>query len=174
MDFFKPFLHVCMPSCQSGVQLFATLWTIAHQAPLPMGFSRQEHWSGLPGPPPGDLSNSGIKPTSLMSLALAVRFFTTNATWEVQAFLNYTQFYVLLKDFQVSMSKTDNSGITKASHSNNPGLSHYSYVYRCFLESPITSCIAPQCYRQSVQVLFLVSLPHGRKTWCVIALANGI
>ena len=153
----------------SHVQLFVTPWTVAHQAPLSMGFSRQEHWSGLPGPPSGDLPN-----VSFTSPALAGGFFTTNATWEVQAFLNYTQFYVLLKDFQVSMSKTDNSGITKASHSNNPGLSHYSYVYRCFLESPITSCIAPQCYRQSVQVLFLVSLPHGRKTWCVIALANGI
>ena len=72
------------------------------------------------------------------------------------------------------VGKTDNSGIMKASHSNNPGLSHYSYLYRCFLESPITYCIAPQCYRQSVQVLFLVSFSPGRKTWCVIALANGI
>ena len=105
LDFFKPFLHVCMLSCHSGVQLFATLWTVACQAPLSMGFSRQEHWSGLPGPPPGDLSNPGIEPTSLMSPPLAVGFFTTNATWEAQAFLNYTQFYVLLKDFQVSMSR---------------------------------------------------------------------
>ena len=105
LDFLKPFLHVCMLSCQNGVQLFTTLWTVAHQAPLSMGFSRQEHWSGLPGSPPGDLSNPGIKPTSLMSPALAVRFFTTNATWEAQAFLNYTQFYGLLNDIQVSMSR---------------------------------------------------------------------
>ena len=51
-----PFLRgVCMPSCLSPVQLFATLWTVTHQAPLSMGFSRQEYWSGLPCPPPGDL-----------------------------------------------------------------------------------------------------------------------
>ena len=48
----------------SRVQLFATLWTIAHQAPLSMGFSRQEYWSGLPFPPSEDLPNPGIKPRS--------------------------------------------------------------------------------------------------------------
>ena len=47
-----------------------------------MGFSRQEYWSGLPCPPPGDLPNPGIKPTSLMSPALAGRFFTPYTTWE--------------------------------------------------------------------------------------------
>ena len=45
-------------------QLFATLWTVAHQAPLSMGFSRQEYWSGLPCPPPGDLPNRGSEPAS--------------------------------------------------------------------------------------------------------------
>ena len=52
-------------SCFSCVQLFATLWTVARQAPLSMGFSRQEYWSGLPYPPPGDLPNLGMEPTSL-------------------------------------------------------------------------------------------------------------
>ena len=47
----------------SHVQLFATLWTVAHQAPLSMGFSRQEYWSGLPFPPPGDPPDPGIEPT---------------------------------------------------------------------------------------------------------------
>ena len=47
------------------VRLFAALWTVAHQAPLSMGLSRQEYWSGLPFPPPGDLPNPGIKPKSL-------------------------------------------------------------------------------------------------------------
>ena len=47
-----------------------------------MGFSRQEFWSGLPFPTPEDLPNPGIKPTSLMSPALAEGFFTTSATWE--------------------------------------------------------------------------------------------
>ena len=54
----------------------------ALQAPLSMGFSRQEYWTGLPCPPPGDLPNTGIKPRSLTSPALAGRFFTTSATGE--------------------------------------------------------------------------------------------
>ena len=61
----------------SRVQLFVTPWTSANQAPLSMGFSRQEYWSGLPFPPPGDLPNTGIKPTSPESPALARGFFTT-------------------------------------------------------------------------------------------------
>ena len=48
----------------SRVRLFATLWTVALQAPLSMGFSRQEYWSGLPFPSPGDLPDPGIKPRS--------------------------------------------------------------------------------------------------------------
>ena len=48
----------------SRVRLFATLWTVAHQAPLSMGFSREELWSGLPYPPPGDLPSPGIEPRS--------------------------------------------------------------------------------------------------------------
>ena len=52
-------------SCFSHVRLFAALWTVAHQAPLSMGLSRQEYWSGLPCPPPGDLCYLGIKPVAL-------------------------------------------------------------------------------------------------------------
>ena len=48
----------------SRVRLFANLWTVAHQAPLSLGFSRQEYWSGLPFPSPGDLPNPGIEPRS--------------------------------------------------------------------------------------------------------------
>ena len=54
----------------------------AHQAPLSLGFSRQEYWSGLPFPPPGDLFNSGIEPASLLSPTMVDGFFTTGATWE--------------------------------------------------------------------------------------------
>ena len=61
------------------------LWTIVYQAPLSMGFSRQKYWSRLPCPPPGDLPNPGIEPTSLTSAALASCFFTTSATWEAQS-----------------------------------------------------------------------------------------
>ena len=61
----------------SHVQLFATQWTVAHQAPLSMEFSRQEYWSGLPFPTPGDLPEPGIKTASLASPALTGRFVTT-------------------------------------------------------------------------------------------------
>ena len=57
-------------SCFSCVWLFAIPWTIAYQASLSIGFSRQEYWSRLPCPPPGDLPNPGIKPTSPASPAL--------------------------------------------------------------------------------------------------------
>jgi len=63
----------------SHVPLFASLWAIAHQAPLSMGFPRQEYWSGLPFSPPGDLPDSGIEPGSLTSLASLYHC----ATWEV-------------------------------------------------------------------------------------------
>ena len=70
--------------CQllSCVQFFAMLWTVAHQAPLSMGFSRPEYCSGLPFPTPGDLPNPGIKPMSLASPALAGGFFSTSTPWE--------------------------------------------------------------------------------------------
>ena len=66
----------------SRVRLFVTPWTVAHQAPLSMGFSRQEHWSGLLYPPLGDLPHPGIESVSPVSPALAGRLFTTIATWE--------------------------------------------------------------------------------------------
>ena len=72
----------CSLSCFKIALLFATLWTIAHQVPLSMGFSRQKYQSGLPCPSLGDLPDPGIEPASLTSPALAGRFFTTSATWE--------------------------------------------------------------------------------------------
>ena len=65
----------------SHVRLFVTPWTVAYQAPLSMGFSRQEYWSGLPLPSRGDLSDPGIEPTSLTSPSVAGRFLTTSAIW---------------------------------------------------------------------------------------------
>ena len=69
-----------MLSCFSHVQLYVTLCTVAHQAPLSMGFSMQEYWSELPCPPLGNLPNPGIEPITLMSPALARGFFTTSTT----------------------------------------------------------------------------------------------
>ena len=71
-----------MLSCFNHVRLFVTLWTISLPALLSMEFSRQEHWSGLPCPPSGDLPNPGINPASLMPPALADGFFTSGTTWE--------------------------------------------------------------------------------------------
>ena len=71
-----------MLSHLSHVRLFVTPWTIAHQASLSMGFSRQGYWNGLPSPPPGGLLNPEIKPMSLRSPELAGRFFITSTTWE--------------------------------------------------------------------------------------------
>ena len=61
----------------SSVQLFATPWTIGCQAPLSMGFPRQEYWSGLPVSPPGDHPDPGMEPAPPVALALVGRFFTT-------------------------------------------------------------------------------------------------
>ena len=61
----------------SHAQLFATLWTVAHKAPLSMGFLRQEYWNGWPFPPPGYLPNPGIEPKPPAPPALADGFFTT-------------------------------------------------------------------------------------------------
>ena len=72
----------CMLSHFSCVWLCTTLRTITSQDLLSMGFSRQEYWIGLPCPPPGDLSDLGIEPSSLVSYALAGRFFTTSNTRE--------------------------------------------------------------------------------------------
>jgi len=69
----------CRFSC---VHFFVTLWPVALQAPLSLAFSRQEQWSGLPCPLPGDPSNPGMEPASLMSPVLVGRFFITSATWE--------------------------------------------------------------------------------------------
>ena len=71
--------------CVCGVKSCSTLcnpMAVAHQAPLSMGFSRQEYWSGLPCPLAGDLPDTGVEPTSLTSPALAGGFFTTSDTWQ--------------------------------------------------------------------------------------------
>ena len=80
----------CVLSCFSCVQLFVTQWTIAHQAPLSLGFSRQEYWSGLPCPPPGDIPDPELKLAPFTSPAQAGRFFTASATWEPQRMEYYS------------------------------------------------------------------------------------
>ena len=82
----------------SCVQLTATLRTVVFWAPLSMGFSRQEYWSGLPCPSPGDLPNPGIKPVSFTCSALAGGFFTISTTNKDLLYYtrNYIQCFVII------------------------------------------------------------------------------
>ena len=73
----------CLLNRFSCVRLFVTPWTVAHQAPLSTGFSRQEYWSGLPCPPPGDLPNARTDPVS----PVTGKVFTTSAYTPVIHFL---------------------------------------------------------------------------------------
>ena len=85
---------MCRLSCFSRVQLCVTLWTMAHQGPLSMGLCRQEHWSGLPFPLPGDLPDPGIKAKSPTSPALADGFFTTESPGKPITNINIGNFYL--------------------------------------------------------------------------------
>ena len=88
--------------CFSSVCLFETLWTVAHQAPLSMGFSRQEYWNVLPCPPPGDFPDPRIKPRSHMSPALAGRFFTTSGSAVYISRCHISIFYNVINIFNNS------------------------------------------------------------------------
>ena len=80
-----------------------TLWTIACQSPLSMGFSRQEYWNGLPCPPPEDLPDAGIESVSLTPPALACGHFTTSATWEVHTHMRtHTHIFHILFRYGLS------------------------------------------------------------------------
>ena len=83
----------CALSHFSRVQLFVTPWTVACRAPLSMGFSGQENWSGLPCPPPGDLPDPGIKP---MSPALQVDFLPLSHQGNPYVYNIHTYIYILI------------------------------------------------------------------------------
>ena len=88
----KAHVRACILNYFCSVRLCVTLQTLACQAPLSMGFSRQEYWSELPCPPLRDFPDSGTEPVSLTSPVLAGGFFTTGATWEATKHLtvNYS------------------------------------------------------------------------------------
>ena len=75
-------LYIVCAQLLSHVLLFVAPWTVACQAPLSMGFSSQEYWSGLSLPLPGDLPHPGTEPTSFASPALAGAFFITVPPWK--------------------------------------------------------------------------------------------
>ena len=91
-------------SCFSHAQLFAILWTEAHQAPLSIGFSRQEYWSGWSFPLPGDLPSPESKPMSLPFPALAGRLFAPSATWEAPMFIRGRRKIMVMKSVWAGIS----------------------------------------------------------------------
>ena len=135
-------VRVCVLSHFWHVWLFVTLWTIARQAPLSMGFSRWEYWSGFPCPSSGDLPNPGIEPTSLMSLVLADGFFTTGAIWEAWtlhilssnafpfSFLTVSDSHPLLKPSSVMLFVIKHVFITQISWI--PQIIYYLYIMHPF------------------------------------------
>ena len=106
---------------------FAALWTVS-QASQSMGFSRQEYWSGLPLPPPGDLPHPGFKPTSLMSLALASGFFTISDTWEALSSVQFSCSVV-----SNSLRPHESQHARPACPSSSPGVHSNSHPSSCSL-----------------------------------------
>ena len=133
-NLFLPYVLRCAKSLQSYL-LFATPWTVAHQ-----GFSRQEYWSGLPCPPPRDLSDPGIKTTSLMSPALAGGFFTSRATWETHsshALLNLSKGQLLSTQTQVQTLESSLPLLSSQIHIWSISIS-YEPLWGCRLSYPNT------------------------------------
>ena len=112
----------------SCVQLFATPWTVAPQAPLSVEFSRQESWNGLPFPSPEDLPDPGIEPRSLASPVLAGGFFTASTTWKTRGSLTSTDLS------SVSLSTVWNSVYFPFPHRNN-----YCSILYCKEIQPVHS-----------------------------------
>ena len=107
----------CVLSHFSWVQLCATLWTVGRQAPLSMGFSRQEYWSGLPCPPPEDLPDPVMECKYLMSPVLAGRFFITSTTWETPRY-SYLWHRVLCGAYLLTFRRTPESYGAKSEKSS--------------------------------------------------------
>ena len=95
------------------VQLFATLWTVACQALLSMGFPRQEYWSGLPFPPLGDLPYPGIEPISLVSSALGGTVFTTEPLGKAFSLSGVKFFSALDLSFLISVWMSEMSQVVR-------------------------------------------------------------
>ena len=104
-------LTLCILSCFSHVWLFVTPWTVALQIPLSMWFSKQDYWSGLPFPSPGDLPDPEMEPAPLASPALAGRFCTTSATWEANITWLHSPSISSVIPFSFQCSSPNNSNI---------------------------------------------------------------
>ena len=141
--------HIYVQSL-SPVQLFESLWTVAHQAPLSIGFSKQKEWSGLPFPLPEDLPNPGIEPVSLGCPALAGRFFTKEPPGKpyvcvcknsLEWFSPHASKSVLSKcGIQLQTHQKPSSDFPIASESELSGLINSRGLYGSFQESENESC----------------------------------
>ena len=137
-------LHHC------HVRLFAAPQIAAHKAPLSMEFSRQEHWSGLPRPPPGHLPHPGVRPASLTSPAPAGKLLATSATWDAPAALalrarcskavselgnkcmliqTYINIYIYVSLYLLKLLSSSNSKSSKSSPKDLSLFSSFTYSY---------------------------------------------
>ena len=147
---------VCVLSCFGHVQLFAIPWTVARQAPLSMGFSRQEQWSGLSFPILGYLPDPGIETASLTSPALADGFFTAKATGETYKAILFLASHLPTSPLQTSLTgfggwhqwyaQSGNFFSTAWVSASNidlcfPILSVISHCFFPFLQDQSSSCI---------------------------------
>ena len=130
-------LWICAQSL-SCVQFFAASWTVARQAPLSMGFPREEYWSGLPFPCPGNLPDPGIETRSLSSFGLAGRLFITSINWEA---------HIL-----------DRSGLSDVSFPSDLWLM-FQFCWYCLLQSRRFKLNEVQLIHSSL---------HGSHLWCCI------
>ena len=123
---------LCILSHFRRVWPFVTTWTVACQTSLSMGFSREEYWNGLPCPPPGDLLDPGIEPASLMSLALADKFFTTSTTWEAPwdvILLCYRYFLVTISQWRLKKPQGDDNACVNVNIGGGIGMCILSCVW---------------------------------------------
>ena len=148
-------------SALSHVQLFATSWTLAYQAPLSIGFSRQEYWSRLLCPPPGDLPDPGIEPMSLTSPALRTGFFLggRGVVWKGPGLCYWhlpPQPPKCCSSHPERMALVVSTYLTKAGTAEKNFLDiSISYIGQCFcLNAPV---FLPSC-STTVQTLFYFAL----------------
>ena len=145
------YIYACLCAWSlSRVRLCVTLWIVAHQVSLSVGFSRQEywkHWSGLPFTTPGDLPDSGIEPKCPVSPALAGRFFTTvpSGKSHIYVYIHYIYIYIYI----YSPWGCKESDMTE--------LNWYIYIDVC-----VCVCVCTHTYTEGEQ---------GRQRVCLIKLS---
>ena len=128
-------MGVCTLSHLSPVWLSVTPWTSDHHAPLSTGFSRQEHWSGLPFPPPGNLPDPGIKPASLASPALQANSSALSHRGSLHWAYTETQ----------DVAEVDSPAILDLF-----GFNHLRHIYGYVTLLKIVPCPLPSCFRGSL------------------------